>query len=42
MAKETHEFQAETKQLLDLMIHSIYASSSPMHPMQSTRLISRA
>lgn len=26
MAKETHEFQAETKQLLDLMIHSIYTN----------------
>ena len=26
MAKETHEFQAETKQLLDMMIHSIYTN----------------
>lgn len=26
MAKETKEFQAETKQLLDLMIHSIYTN----------------
>ena len=26
MAKETHEFQAETKQLLNLMIHSIYTN----------------
>ena len=26
MAKETYEFQAETKQLLDLMIHSIYTN----------------
>lgn len=26
MAKEMHEFQAETKQLLDLMIHSIYTN----------------
>ncbi|WP_196589908.1 molecular chaperone HtpG [Pectinatus cerevisiiphilus] len=26
MSKETHEFQAETKQLLDLMIHSIYTN----------------
>ncbi len=26
MAKETHEFQAETKQLLDLMVHSIYTN----------------
>ena len=26
MAKEQHEFQAETRQLLDLMIHSIYAN----------------
>ena len=26
MAKETHAFQAETKQLLDLMIHSIYTN----------------
>ena len=26
MAKETHEFQAETKQLLELMIHSIYTN----------------
>ena len=24
--KETHEFQAETKQLLDLMVHSIYTN----------------
>ena len=42
MAKETFEFQAETKQLLDLMVHSIYTNheissvnSYPMHPMQS-------
>ena len=27
MAKETHEFQAETKQLLDLMVHSIYTNN---------------
>ena len=26
MAKETHQFQAETKKLLDLMIHSIYTN----------------
>ncbi|MBB5336663.1 molecular chaperone HtpG [Pectinatus brassicae] len=26
MPRETHEFQAETKQLLDLMIHSIYTN----------------
>lgn len=26
MSKETYEFQAETKQLLDLMIHSIYTN----------------
>lgn len=26
MAKERYEFQAETKQLLDLMIHSIYTN----------------
>ena len=26
MAKEQHEFQAETRQLLDLMIHSIYTN----------------
>jgi molecular chaperone HtpG len=26
MAKETREFQAETKQLLDLMVHSIYTN----------------
>ena len=26
MAKEMREFQAETKQLLDLMIHSIYTN----------------
>ena len=26
MAKETHEFQAETKQLLDLMVNSIYTN----------------
>lgn len=26
MARETHAFQAETKQLLDLMIHSIYTN----------------
>ena len=26
MAKETFEFQAETKQLLDLMVHSIYTN----------------
>jgi len=26
MAKEMHEFQAETKQLLDLMVHSIYTN----------------
>lgn len=26
IAKETREFQAETKQLLDLMVHSIYTN----------------
>lgn len=26
MSKETHQFQAETKQLLDLMVHSIYTN----------------
>ena len=26
MLKETREFQAETKQLLDLMVHSIYTN----------------
>ena len=26
MAKEMHEFQAETKQLLDLMVNSIYTN----------------
>ena len=26
MSKEMHEFQAETKQLLDLMVNSIYTN----------------
>ena len=26
VAPEVHEFQAETRQLLDLMVHSIYSN----------------